>query len=147
MTVDIDVNLFVDPARYPDVVDVLRRIGVTRAPPQNTVREEGQGRLWWGRNPIDLFFAYHPVHAAMQAGARTVPFGDDEIPILSPEHLMVAKVVFNRRKDWLDIEQMLLATPGLDLEEAYRWLAELLSSDDERIAHLRRVVTEVLGED
>jgi hypothetical protein len=131
-TVDIDVNLFVDPAEYPAVLDVLKPMRITRAPAESTVTRDGQCRLWWGRNPVDLFFAYDDVHDAMRDRARVVPFGDTRIPILAPEHLMVAKVVFNRAKDWLDIEQMLVATPSLDVAEIDRWLDHLVGPDDER---------------
>ena len=36
-----------------------------------------------------------------------VRFGPVDIPILAPEHLIVCKAVFDRPKDWLDIEEML----------------------------------------
>jgi hypothetical protein len=61
----------------------------------------------------------------MRKRARVVPFGDDRIPILAPEHLVVAKVVFNRPEDWLDLEQVLVATPALDFDEIARWLVQL----------------------
>jgi hypothetical protein len=35
--------------------------------------------------------------------------GPVQIPILSPEHLIVCKVVFDRPKDWLDVEEMIAA--------------------------------------
>ena len=143
-TIDIDVNLFLDAQRYLEVLAVLEPLGVDRAPAEKTVLRQGQGRLWWGRNPVDLFFAYHGLHGAMRERARVVPFGDDEIPIIAPEHLLTAKALFNRAKDWLDIEQMLVTVPGLDIPEAWRWLRELLPADDERLEHLRRLQHEFL---
>ena len=145
VTVDIDVNLFVEPARYPDILEILEPLGVGRAPAEKSVLADGQARLWWGRNPVDLFFAYHPVHDAIRDAARSVPFGPDQIPVLGPEHLLVAKVAFDRPKDWLDIEQMLILTPALDLDETYRWLEELLSADDARIERLRQLEHELRG--
>ncbi len=145
VTVDIDVNLFVEPSRFADVLAVLTGLGVTRAPSESAVLRHGQGRVWWGRNPVDLFFAYHPLHDAMRAAARTVPFGDDAIPVLAPEHLLVAKALFDRRKDWLDIEQMLVAQPAIDLDEVHRWLHELTGDDDQRMQHLRSIERELLG--
>ncbi|HMC42880.1 MAG TPA: hypothetical protein VKI20_07705, partial [Acidimicrobiales bacterium] len=102
-------------------------------------------RLWWGRNPVDLFFAYDPLHEAMRRSARTVPFGEDEIPVLAPEHLLVAKVVFNRAKDWLDVEQMLLLVPALDVDEVNRWLEHQLGAEDGRTERLRRLEAALLG--
>ena len=144
-TIDIDVNLFVDPSRYGDVLGVLEPLGIGRAPAEDAVLAEGQGRLWWGRNPVDLFFAYHGVHEAMRERARVVPFGDNDIPIIAPEHLLTAKVPFNRKKDWVDIEQMLVTVPALDMGEAWRWLREFLPPDDKRLEHLRQVETDLLG--
>jgi len=143
-TIDIDVNLFVDPQQYREVLAVLEPLGIDRAPAEKTVLRDGQGRLWWGRNPVDLFFAYHGLHDAMRQRMRAVPFGNDEIPIIAPQHLLTAKVLFNRAKDWLDIEQMLVTVPAIDMDEVWRWLREMLSPDDERLEHLRRVQRDLL---
>jgi hypothetical protein len=145
VTVDIDVNLFVDPAAYADVVAGLSPLGVDRWPVESDVLRDGQGRLWWGRNPVDLFFASHPLHEAMRTRTRIVPFGDDEIPILAPEHLLTAKVLFDRAKDWIDIEQMLVIEPAIDMDEVHRWLGEFLAPDDQRIGHLQQVEHDLLG--
>jgi hypothetical protein len=144
-TVDIDLNVFVEPSRYSGIVDLLEPLGMERAPPVERVLRDGQARLWWGRNPVDLFFAYDAIHDAMREAARTVPFGPDQIPILAPEHLLVAKVVFDRPKDWLDIEQMLLAVPGLDRGEVHRWLDHLVGPDDNQTVRLRAMEARLLG--
>jgi hypothetical protein len=146
-TVDIDVNVFVDPADYPQVWSALEPLGVTEPADPAHVARDGQVRLRWGRNPIDLFFAYDPVHEAMRRASRTVPFGDVQIPILAAEHLIVAKVVFNRAKDWLDIEQMLTLVPALQVGEVHRWLDHLVGSDDDRAERFRRLHHELLGGD
>ena len=144
-TVDIDINLFVPPDRYKSVVAVLRPLDVERIPPEDVVLRDGQARVWWGRTPLDLFFAYDPIHEAMRTGARLVPFGEGQIPILAPEHLLVAKVLFNRAKDWLDIEQMLVAVPDLDLGEADRWLDRFLADHDARVDRLRVLAAGLWG--
>lgn len=146
-TVDIDVNVFVRPDRYPEVEVLLGRIGVERFPSAASVARDGQGRSWWGRTPVDLFFSYDEVHRAMQRDARVVPFGDDEIVILSPEHLVVAKVVFNRPKDWIDIDQVLVCVPRFDVEEASRWLFHLIGRDDPRSLRFEEAVTRIVGDD
>jgi hypothetical protein len=146
-TIDIDVNVFVDPARYPEVWAALEPLGVEDpADPAHVVRD-GQVRLRWGRNPIDLFFAYDPVHEAMRTASRPVPFGDTQIPILAAEHLVVAKVVFNRAKDWLDIEQILTLVPALQVGEIWRWLDHLVGSDDHRAIRFRQLQEQLLGPD
>ena len=73
-----------------------------------------------------------------------VPFATTTIPILGPEHLMVAKVAFNRAKDWIDIEQMLVAVPLLALGEVHGWLDRLVGPNDQRMRHLRELEHDVL---
>lgn len=131
-TVDIDLNLFVAPEEYPSMLAVIEPLGIARAPAASTVTRQGQARVWWGRNPLDLFFAYDEIHLAMQERVRVVPFGEDRIPVLAPEHLVVAKVVFNRAKDWLDLEQVLIATPSLDFAEITRWLDNIVGPTGDR---------------
>ena len=145
ITVDIDVNLFVPPHDYERVLAILEPFGIGRSPAPGIVDRDGQARVWWGRNPLDLFFAYDGIHDAMRDRARTVPFGPDEIPILAPEHLIVAKVAFNRAKDWIDLEQMLIATPSLDIAEITRWLDHSVGSDDDRFRRFENLRREVLG--
>ena len=71
------------------------------------------------------------------------PFAETTIPILSATHLVACKVVFNRAKDWLDLEQMLIAVPNLDVGEIPRWLDHLADAGDvrtKRFNELRRRV-------
>jgi hypothetical protein len=144
-TIDIDVNVFVEPARYPQVLAALEPLGVGEAADPAQVLRDGQVRLRWGRTPLDLFFAYDPVHEAMRAASRPVPFGDTRIPILAPEHLVVVKVVFNRAKDWLDIEQVLTLVPALQVGEIRRWLDHLVGEDDARAIRFRQLQEQMLG--
>ncbi len=130
-TIDIDLNVFAAPSEYATVERALSPLGVT--PLDSAVAErDGQCRTWWGRSPIDLFFAYDELHDAMRRQARLLPFGEDRIPVLSPEHLVVCKSVFDRPKDWLDIEQVLLSTPDLDTREIDTALDRLLGPEDHR---------------
>ena len=145
-TVDIDVNVFVSVDRAARVASVLAPLGVDPAwADAPGVAANGQVRTWWGRNPVDLFFAYDAFHAAMATAVRTVPFGATTIPILSAQHLLACKAIFDRRKDWIDIEQMLLVTDTLDVEEARRWVERIAGEDDQRARHLVEVVAAVRG--
>jgi hypothetical protein len=137
VTIDIDLNIFVPVERWRDVVDVLAPLGVDVASlDEAALLRDGQCRLWWGSNPVDLFFSYDEIHEAMRRDARRVPFADATIPILSPEHLAVCKAMFDRAKDWLDIEQMLIATEGLDVGAIEGWLERMVGRDDQRFRHL-----------
>lgn len=138
-TIDIDLNLFIAPSSYPDIERDLAGIGVSGGVDHQVVERDGQCRLRWGNTPIDLFFAYDALHDAMRRASRREPFGETKIPVLAPEHLLVCKVIFNRPKDWLDIEQMLVCVDDLDLTEVRTWLDRIVGADDprrERLDHL-----------
>jgi hypothetical protein len=131
-TIDIDVNVFLAPAEYPAVKEALGALGVEGEVDQGRVEREGQCRLHWGSAPIDLFFAYDALHEAMRGAIRREPFGEASIPVLAPEHLLVCKAVFDRPKDWLDIEQMVLCVEDLDTGEIRAWLDRILDAGDPR---------------
>jgi hypothetical protein len=140
-TADVDVNVFVPTDRWPQVRDALAALGVAggAAPPPDALERDGQARLWWGRNAVDLFFSYDEFHEEMRRGVRKVPFGEATLPILSPEHLAICKAMFDRSKDWLDIEQILVATDPIDLAEIERWLRRMAGQSDPRIAKLAEI--------
>ncbi len=136
-TIDVDVNVFVAAERWQAVIDVLVSLGVDAGDlDSGALQRDGQCRLWWGDNAVDLFFAYDPIHEEMRREARRVPFAGTTIPVLAPEHLLVCKAMFDRQKDWLDIEQMLIATDGLDLAVVERWLESMVGDRDPRLQRL-----------
>ena len=116
------------------MVEALTEIGVNadRLDP-SALERDGQCRLWWGDNAVDLFFAYDPIHDEMRGESRRVPFGEVTISILSPEHLAVCKAMFDRQKDWIDIEQMLIAGDNLDLDKIEKWLVRMVGDSDHRV--------------
>jgi hypothetical protein len=140
-TVDVDVNVFAPTDHWPQVRDALGKLGVDVDIDAAALERDGQVRLWWGRNAVDLFFSYDPFHEAMRRKARRVPFGETTLRILSPEHLAVCKAMFDRTKDWLDIEQILIAADPLDLAEIEGWLERMVGSSDPRIAKLDELKT------
>jgi hypothetical protein len=137
-TIDVDVNVFADPTEHERVFAALGPLGVHRPDDDAALERDGQSRWHWARNPVDLFFSNDPIHEAMRKGVRRVPFGDAEIPILAPEHLAICKVLFDRPKDWLDLEQMMV-NPDLDLAEIRGWLARALDPGDPRIIRLNEL--------
>ena len=80
------------------------------------IRSDGQARLQWGPSLLDVFFATMTLHDEMAERSRTVAFGPTTIPILSPEDLIICKAVFDRPKDWVDIQAMVEWETVVDLE-------------------------------
>lgn len=143
-TIDIDLNLFVPAERWQDVVDALGPLGIATGDLDPAALErDGQCRIWWGDNAVDLFFAYDPIHDEMRKQARRVPFSGVTVPILSPEHLAVCKAMFDRRKDWMDIEQMTIAEDELDLGEVEAWLERMVGEGDPRLERLAKLRAEI----
>lgn len=139
-TIDIDLNLFVPAELWERVFDALSPLGVeTAGTDTEALLRDGQCRLWWGDNPVDLFFAYDPIHEEMRRDTRRYPFADETLPFLSPVHLAVCKAMFDRPKDWIDIEQMLVANDDLELAAIEGWLAKMVGPDDLRLGRLREL--------
>jgi hypothetical protein len=136
-TIDIDLNVFVPTERWEEVVDALLPLGIDADKRDAAaLLRDGQCRLWWGENAVDLFFSYDPIHDEMRKEARRLPFADETLPFLSPEHLAVCKAMFGRPKDWLDIEQMLIANDDLDVADIEQWLERMVEPQDPRLKRL-----------
>lgn len=134
-TRDIDVNVFVEVDRAADVLAALPD-GVAAGPDAAAkIARDGQIRLWWDDTPVDLFFDYDPIHAQARRHARTVPYEGTTIPVLAAVELAVFKSVFDRSRDWADIEDM-VRSRALDVDAVRSALRELFEPDDERFARL-----------
>lgn len=145
-TIDVDINVFVHTDRWPAIRDALAPLGLDVEVDEEELNRDGQVRIWWDRNPVDLFFSYDPFHDEMRRSARRVPFNGTTIPILGPEHLAVCKAMFDRPKDWLDIEQMIVATSPLDLEEVKEWLERMVGNDNPRMERLLEIESSLAGD-
>ena len=142
-TIDIDVNVFVGVEQFENVAELLARRGVTvgGADTAQLVRRDGQARVFWDDTPVDLFFAYDAFHDAAAARRRPVPFAGATIPILAAEHLIVAKVIFDRAKDWVDIDAMLELGTMVDAAEVLRWVGRIAGDEDPRYERIAAVLT------
>lgn len=138
-TADIDVNVFVDPERVEEVFAALPPEVDANATAARLVRRDGQVRLWWDETPLDLFFSYHELHESAARATRRVPFGDVELPVLSCTHLAVFKVLFDRTRDWADLEAMAEAGT-VDRSEALVWLDATLGPDADPVVRFRGLV-------
>lgn len=141
-TTDIDLNVTVHPKDMSPVLGALEHLGVTiSAANKRAIARDGQVRLDWEGSYLDVFCATLHFHREMAVRARRVSFGPVEIPILSPEHLIVCKAVFNRPKDWVDIEEIVSWGTEVDAGEALRWVEEMLGVESDE----RDRLTQMLG--
>ncbi|MFI5004829.1 MAG: hypothetical protein ACHQE6_07440 [Solirubrobacterales bacterium] len=136
-TTDIDLNVTLPPEDARPVLGALTHLGVTVSQADRaTIARDGQARLDWDGSYLDLFFATLELHQDMAQRSRTVDFGPVQIPILSPEHLIVCKAIFNRPKDWVDIEEMIAWGTRIDAVAVLHWIDDILGADSEQQARL-----------
>jgi len=143
-TQDIDLNVFVPTAQADRILDLLHTLGVARGSKSEHARltRDGQIRVFWGHTPLDLFFAYDPLHQSCVERKRSVPFGgDDDIDVLSAEDLAVFKVIFDRPKDWNDLAEMLYALgPQFDSAYVIGWLTRIVEPSDARLTRFHELL-------
>jgi len=135
-TWDVDVNISVSRENADVVVAALS--GIVQASKEQVafLKQDGQVRLLVGRYPLDIFLAEHEFHDEMRMMSSMRPFGDRELPYISATHLTVLKAMFNRSKDWVDIESM-LRHGSVDVQRAIGWLVTLQGPDEEAPARIR----------
>jgi hypothetical protein len=132
-TVDIDLNVTLPPEDAAPLLGALAHLGVSISRADRAaIKRDGQARLDWDGAYLDLFLATFALHREMAERSHEVSFGPVRIAILSPEHLTVCKVVFDRPKDWLDIEEMLAWGTAIDAAEVLGWVEEILGVDCEQ---------------
>jgi hypothetical protein len=139
-TTDIDLNVTLSPSEAEPVLGALSHLGVSVAKSERAaIERDGQARLDWDGSYLDVFFATLDLHREMATRSREVAFGPVHIPILSPEHLIVCKAIFDRPKDWVDIEESVGWGTEVEGEVVLGWIDELLGADSaqhERLAEL-----------
>ena len=135
-TSDVDLNLFVAEETPDEALDALPEGIADRQAAKALIVKEGQTRLWWDETPVDVFFDNVDLHVQARANTRTVSFSDTEIPILGPVELAAFKALFNRTRDWADLEAM-VAAQTLSIEVAAIAVAEVAGEDDPRVARLK----------
>ena len=135
-TIDLDLNVFVGPERTDEVLAAVAPGVVADPEARSLLLSEGQARLLWGSTPVDLFLNTTEFHKAVSARVRWEPFAGVDLPFLACQDLAVFKALFNRTRDWADLEAMREAGT-LDVPTVIGVLATALGGDDERIARLR----------
>jgi hypothetical protein len=141
-TSDIDVNVFAPPSAVAHVLDALPPAVSWTPRKAQQLRRDGQARLRWETTPIDIFLSTTPFHEAAMHRSSLEPFAGEMIPFLACVDLAVFKAFFDRRRDWADIEDMLVAR-SLDVDAVVAVLADYLEPDDGRIEKLRMIEREI----
>jgi hypothetical protein len=140
-TRDLDVNVFVDPTRARAVLAALPAAVAISEKDVETARSEGQIRVWWEETPIDVFLDVHSFHEYIARDVRQVSFEGATIPVLDGTALTVFKALFDRTKDWADIEEI-VAAGALEPERAVTWLRSMQGQDSPAARKLEAVIAD-----
>ncbi len=150
-TNDIDINIAVDPTQIDELIAALPAQIVVTPENVDALRRDKQVRLRWPNDgqeveqgtPIDIFLPAHPTfHSRLDERAEPVSLGGLTFRIVSATDLTILKALFDRSKDWVDIEDM-LRHGSVDVDEVFSWLRVLLGEADTRIARLRTLADTV----
>ncbi len=147
-TVDVDINIFVDPtSQLQLLLDVLASAGFSTDTEQNVLAEqavqEGQFRGRVSGLRVDVFVPAIPYYASLAERRQQVTLLGHPVWILGPEDLVVLKMVFFRRKDLADVEAVLRDQENLNREFVRRTLIGLVGAADERVVTLQEIERDV----
>jgi hypothetical protein len=147
-TTDIDVNVFLDESLARRALDALLAAGIPfdYERVRSRAERDGQARFNWDGTFVDLFFMNVPFHGESASRVRRVPFGNAEINILACEDLVVYKAMFNRPRDWVDIESIVHGMgPAFDAGYARGWLVAMAGGEDARVKEFDSILAEALA--
>lgn len=145
-TLDVDLTLFLSPDRPTECVQVLQHLGcdVSANEASQSLREHGFCRVSWQGTRVDVFVPLIDFYENAKQRRKRVDLGDQTIVIWDAETLAVFKMMFFRRKDLADVEQI-LRTQGQQLDRAWirDQLEKLYTARDPRLSQWDEIVRDV----
>jgi hypothetical protein len=145
-TLDVDCTLYLPPEKPTECVWLLQEIGctVTVGETLDSLQEHGFCRVAWGAVHVDVFLPTIPFYESARARRRRVVLGDQEMMIWDSETLAVFKLMFFRRKDIADVEQI-LRVQAAQFERAWvrQQLVEMYGTRDARVRQWDELASEI----
>jgi len=145
-TVDVDLTVYLPPEKPAECVGLLQDIGcefsVTEA--VESLREHGFCRVRHAGMRVDVFLPIAPFYEAARARRKRVELGGLPVIVWDAESLAVFKMMFFRRKDLADVEEVLRSQgPAFDRVWVRRQLVEMYGERDPRLAAWDGLVQEI----
>jgi hypothetical protein len=108
-TIDVDLTLYLPAERPSECVWLLEDLGceLQAAETLRSLREHGFCRAVMAGTRLDVFLPIVPFYEAARARRKRVDLAQQPLMIWDAESLAVFKMMFFRRKDLADIEQIL----------------------------------------
>jgi hypothetical protein len=119
-TLDVDLTLYLPPEKPSHCIWLLQDLGCELASSAalESFREHGFCRVVHSGLNVDVFLPSSPFYATARARRKRVQLGDQGLWIWDAETLIVFKMMFFRRKDLADVEQI-LRSQGHSLDRAW----------------------------
>ncbi|MEX0613820.1 MAG: hypothetical protein WD229_17005, partial [Pirellulales bacterium] len=145
-TLDVDVTLFLPPGQPTACVRVLQKIGCDLRADEvmQSFAQYGYCEVNFGGFRIDVFLPTILFYEQARQRRKRVLLGDQPVMIWDAETLCVFKMMFFRRKDLADVEQILrMAGEQLDRDWVLKHLTDLYGQRDPRISQWQELTREV----
>lgn len=138
-TLDVDLNVFVEPEQLDGTVAALLAAGAVVDPAQARRDADRNGMFiaLIGSMHVDVFTPSIPFSREAERTRRRVLVASEaqEADFLAAEAIAVFKLLFFRGKDKIDLERLVAAQPALDRSYVRHNLVEMLGDDDERVTY------------
>ena len=148
-TLDVDLTLFLPPARPGECIWLLQEIGcdVPVAEANHMIAEHGFCRANYRGFRIDVFLPIVPFYELARRRRRCVDLEGQPVMIWDAESLVVFKMMFFREKDLVDTK-MVVRTQGSALDRAWvqRQLETVFGHNDPRVTRWEEIVQQVTDE-
>jgi hypothetical protein len=148
-TLNVDLTLFQPPDKPSDCVRLLQDLGceLSAAEAGESLREHGFCRVNYAGTRVDVFLPIAPFYEAARIRRKRVQLANQAVLIWDAESLAAFKMMFFRRKDLADVEQILRSQgPRFDRVWVRAQLAAMYGARDPRLAAWDDLVREIPAE-
>ena len=145
-TLDVNVTIYSDPQFSETCEAILRRIGCIfeQRVALSSLSEHGYCRVEFHGWRVVVFVPLADFYEVARRRRRLVPLGDSQVHIGDAETLCVFKMMFFRRKDLADVEQLLRSQgEQLDAHWVEHQIAAMYGKRDPRLNTWREILVEV----
>jgi hypothetical protein len=136
-THDVDVNLWLDPARPTEAASRVAELGCEfqAAGLIREWRDKGWGYVHFKKVRVDVYLPVMPFHESARARRRRASLLGRGAWFLSPEDLAVFKLILYRTKDRADLEGLLVVR-GSEFDRRYvrEWICGIAGENDLRVS-------------
>jgi len=144
-TLDVDLTLFLPPHEIAACVRLLQTVGCDFSADEaaRSLTDHGYCQVEFGGGRIDVFLPLIPFYDEARQRRQTVAIAGQRLMVWDAETLCVFKMMFFRRKDLADVEEI-LRVQGHRLERGWveRQIVGIYGPRDPRVARWGELVQE-----